>query len=80
MPVSVCFCLSLAVSVCLWLTWCPRRMIRQQQPMTDEQAMESDELYRARFQSLLSVDDMVEVSDLCLSCPCCARFAAPCSL
>ena len=28
--------------------------------------MESDELYRARFQSLLSVDDMVEVSDLSL--------------
>lgn len=28
--------------------------------MTAEQALNSDELYRARFQSLLSVDDMVE--------------------
>ena len=28
--------------------------------MTDEQAMHSDDLYRHRFQSLLSVDDMVE--------------------
>ena len=28
--------------------------------MTDEQAFHSDALYRARWQSLLSVDDMVE--------------------
>ena len=28
--------------------------------MTDEQALHSDALYRARWQSLLSVDDMVE--------------------
>jgi N-acetylglucosamine-6-sulfatase len=28
--------------------------------MTDEQAVHSDALYRARWQSLLSVDDMVE--------------------
>ena len=35
-------------------------MIRTQPPMTDEQAFHSDALYRARWQSLLSVDDMVE--------------------
>ena len=35
-------------------------MIRTQPPMTDEQALHSDALYRARWQSLLSVDDMVE--------------------
>jgi N-acetylglucosamine-6-sulfatase len=35
-------------------------MIRTQPPMTEEQANHSDNLYRHRFQSLLSVDDMVE--------------------
>ena len=35
-------------------------LVRQQPPMTDEQQQHSDELYRARHQALLSVDDMVE--------------------
>lgn len=35
-------------------------LIRQQPPMTAEEAMHSDNLYRARWQSLLSVDDLVE--------------------
>ena len=45
-----------------WNASCPKHhwMIRTQPPMTDEQALHSDELYRARWQSLLSVDDMVE--------------------
>ena len=34
-------------------------MIAQQPPMTQEQADHSDILYRARWQSLLSVDDVV---------------------
>lgn len=45
-----------------WNASCPDHhwMIRTQPPMTDEQAFHSDALYRARWQSLLSVDDMVE--------------------
>ena len=45
-----------------WNASCPDHhwMIRTQPPMTEEQAMHSDDLYRHRFQSLLSVDDMVE--------------------
>ena len=45
-----------------WNASCPDHhwLIRQQPPMTAEQALHSDDLYRHRFQSLLSVDDMVE--------------------
>ena len=45
-----------------WNASCPDHhwMIRQQPPMTAEQALNSDELYRSRFQALLSVEDMVE--------------------
>ena len=45
-----------------WNASCEKHhwMIRTQPPMTDEQAFHSDALYRARWQSLLSVDDMVE--------------------
>jgi len=45
-----------------WNASCPKHhwMIRQQPPLTQEQAERSDALYRARWQSLLSVDDMVE--------------------
>ena len=35
-------------------------MVRTQPPMTEEQRQHSDELYRARWLALLSVDDMVE--------------------
>lgn len=35
-------------------------LVRQQPPLTEEQAARSDALYRARWQALLSVDDMVE--------------------
>jgi hypothetical protein len=35
-------------------------MIAQQQPMTMEEADHSDLLYRARWQALMSVDDIVE--------------------
>lgn len=35
-------------------------MIAQQPPLTQEQADHADALYRARWQSLLSVDDLIE--------------------
>ena len=35
-------------------------MIAQQPPMTQEQADHSDALYRARWQALLSLDDIIE--------------------
>ena len=37
-------------------------MIRTQPPMTEEQADHTDELYRARLRSLLSVDDEVLIA------------------
>lgn len=44
-----------------WNASCPKHhwMIRQQPPMTAEEAEKSDALYRARWQSLKSVDDLV---------------------
>lgn len=44
-----------------WNMSCPDHhwMIRQQPPMTDEQAMYSDALHRDRWLALLSVDDLV---------------------
>lgn len=35
-------------------------MIAQQEPMTDQEKQNSDELYRSRWRTLLSVDDLVE--------------------
>eukprot|EP00658_Telonema_sp_P-2_P005555 TRINITY_DN12080_c0_g1_i2.p1 TRINITY_DN12080_c0_g1~~TRINITY_DN12080_c0_g1_i2.p1 ORF type:complete len:289 (-),score=35.60 TRINITY_DN12080_c0_g1_i2:393-1259(-) len=45
-----------------WNASCPEHhwMIRTQPPLTHEQASRADALYRSRWQSLLSVDDMVE--------------------
>jgi len=44
-----------------WNASCPDHhwLIRQQPPMTAEQAQKSDDLYRARWLSLLSVEDLV---------------------
>ena len=35
-------------------------LVRQQQPLTDEQGQHIDELYQSRLRTLLSVDDLVE--------------------
>jgi len=45
-----------------WNVSCPAHhwLIRQQPPMTQEQASHADDLYRARLQSLLTVDDLVD--------------------
>ena len=45
-----------------WNASCPDHhwMVRQQPPLTTEQAIHADQLYRSRWQALLSVDDMVE--------------------
>lgn len=45
-----------------WNASCPDHhwLIRQQPPMTDEQAQRSDALYRARWLALMSVDDLVD--------------------
>lgn len=45
-----------------WNASCPDHhyLIRSQPPMTDEEALRSDALYRARWLALLSVDDLVD--------------------
>jgi hypothetical protein len=38
-----------------------RRLISQQQPISEEEGVEIDELFRNRWRSLLSVDDAIQV-------------------